>query len=1067
VSTASNNLTRNLVALGLSPEALRETTPGAWRIDVDGDAVTAAWMANDAGGWMRLHSARDPLQEARDLVETTLPDVSRRQAVLLLGAGLGFAADAIEAIAPDTIVLVAEPSATLAVGFLSRRDWTARIAAGRLCVFVGPDYAATGPAPRVLETCDGPVPVIVQPLMRQRHAGLLVDAHAKVERLRFGWRANAEARARFAGPYLRNTLANLPALAAGADVAALSGCAAGRPVFVVAAGPSLDADVAGLAALRDRALLISVDTAVAPLQRHGIVPDLVVSVDPAALNARNLRATRSEERSWLVAEGSVDPGALAAFAGRAFFFRVADHHPWPWLLAKGIDRGLLDAWGSVLVTAIDLAQRVGGSPVVLWGADLAYSGGQTYCRHVPHEGLWALQGLAPEDAWAATLAGAGVVTVRDRHGEPVHTAPHLAEFARGVLARLPADAGVVNATRGGILDLPAADPALLARIGDAPPFDARSVLHRCHEAGRREAPARLVIDEPTRLAWQRDIAGVDSATMPAVIETGPQVLGPPPADCGPATEPPAVIAAVHAAIQRRPPPDWATVVMTPASATPAEPGTLIAAARRALGLLLARVPTMARPLPAAALVLERFGGTATPSTLIDVHRDRVDALRVLEQSVAQLATALPLPGDPALWPDWAFLPVLAPDAAARTRPLPWGRPSTLRDLRHNDDLERVVRWLLLLAYARAEALGLARDGDPGSCLRADLLFVLYHCVASSDDDRPARIDVRGGDGEVVHGVSAAIAPWQLARALTGLLRREEPPPRADALPGIRIGWTHAAYAGHPLVAFLDGPVRRVPAVDLHRSAGLAPSLNLCALDATSVLATPFLSRRGMRISADGVVEADEVEWPLRVNGVVVLGDGTRVGWGLDDAGQWLLAWWRSGHGRQVWLSHPCTRVAVTHDGRLCCGSTEGVITTVDADTGTIVAIEHVGPGLPTRLPDGDLHLGSLRVGADGRLDRSADGVSWTRRSGAWTPVPHGPEGPVWDAATSSPGAGAAVTALAHPHGDVVGLDGPGGRAWLAAYAPRAVAWAGASLVVANIDGEVLWFPGLADTLIRG
>ncbi|BCS31617.1 hypothetical protein TBR22_A08190 [Luteitalea sp. TBR-22] len=1067
MSTASTHLARNLAALGLSPQALRETAPAEWRIDVEGDAVTAAWMANGAGGWVRLHSARDPLKEARDLVEAAVPDVGSRHAVLLLGAGLGFAADAIELIAPDTIILVAEPSATLAVGFMSRRDWTARIAAGRLCLFVGPDYAATGQAQRVLETCAGPVPVIVQPVIRRRHAEALVDAHAKVERLRFGWRANAEARARFAGPYLRNTLANLPALAAGADVAALAGCAAGRPVFVAAAGPSLDADVAALAALRSRALLICVDTAVAPLRRHGLVPDLVVSVDPAALNARNLRATWADERSWLVAEGSVDPGALAAFAGRVFYFRVADHHPWPWLRARGIDCGLLDAWGSVLVTAIDLALRIGGSPVVLWGADLAYSRGQTYCRHVPHEELWALQGLAPEDAWAATLAGDGVVTVADRRGEPVQSSRHLIEFSKGVLARLPGHAVVVNATDGGILDLPAADPALLARIADAPPLDATGVLRRCHEAGRRAAPARLVVDEPTRDTWQCDIADLDAATLPAVIELGTAVAVAMPPDCGPVVESPAVIAAVHAAIQRRPPPDWAKVVLTPANAAPVPPDALLAEARRALGLLLARVPTSARPRPAAALVLKRFGGTATPSTLIDVHRDGVEALRVLEQSVAHLATTLPLPGDPAFWPDWAFLPLLAPDAEARARPLPWGRPTMLRELRRDGDLETVARWLLLLAYARAEALGLARDGDPGSCLRADLLFVLYHCVASSDDDRPARIGVRGADGQVVHGVSAAIAPWQLARALTGLLRREETPPRADALPGIRIGWTHPAHADHPLAPFLDGAVRRVPAVDLHRSAGLPPSLNLCALDGSSVLATPYMSRRGFRLSADGVVEPDEVEWPLDINGVVVLDDGTRVGWGRDDAGQWRLAWWRGSHGRQVSLPHPCTRVAVTRDGRrLCCGSSVGVVTTVDAATGTVLADEPVGAGLPTRLPGGDLHVGSLRIGADGRLDRRSEGVSWTRRDGAWTAVPHGPEGPVWDAAACSACVGATVTALAHPHGDVVALDGPGGRAWLAVYAPRSLAWAGTTLVVANIDGEVLWLPGLADALMR-
>lgn len=228
---------------------------------------------------------------------------------------------------------------------------------------------------RVLEGCPALPAAIVHPVLARLHPDALAQARRQMEHQRFAWTANAEARARFAAPYLRNTLTNAPAIGRESDVSALDGAARGRPVFVVAAGPSLDRNLAALARVRDRGVLVSVDTALAPLMHYGITPDIVISVDPSALNARHLRSVQVSPRTWLVAEGSLDPGALPAFAGRTFFYRVAQHHPWPWLMAHGIDRGVLQARGSVLVTAIDLADRrvhgrgAGGSARVLQCGD--------------------------------------------------------------------------------------------------------------------------------------------------------------------------------------------------------------------------------------------------------------------------------------------------------------------------------------------------------------------------------------------------------------------------------------------------------------------------------------------------------------------------------------------------------------------------------------------------------------------------------------------------------------------------------------------------------------------------
>ena len=58
---------------------------------------------------------------------------------------------------------------------------------------------------------------------------------------------------------------NVPAIASEGNAAALTGLFAGVPAIVIGAGPSLDANLAAIHGLQERALLIAVDTAVRPL----------------------------------------------------------------------------------------------------------------------------------------------------------------------------------------------------------------------------------------------------------------------------------------------------------------------------------------------------------------------------------------------------------------------------------------------------------------------------------------------------------------------------------------------------------------------------------------------------------------------------------------------------------------------------------------------------------------------------------------------------------------------------------------------------------------------------------
>ena len=135
--------------------------------------------------------------------------------VIVIGPGLGYALDAIERRGSATRVLAIEPSPVVARGMLARRDLRTWLDSGRLPLLVGPDYAGAGDAWRLVEHADGRMPaIVVPPVMQQLFPAAVSGARALAERIVSGARANEDARRRFAGRYLLNTLENLPSIAA-------------------------------------------------------------------------------------------------------------------------------------------------------------------------------------------------------------------------------------------------------------------------------------------------------------------------------------------------------------------------------------------------------------------------------------------------------------------------------------------------------------------------------------------------------------------------------------------------------------------------------------------------------------------------------------------------------------------------------------------------------------------------------------------------------------------------------------------------------------------------------------
>lgn len=179
-------------------------------------------------------------------------------------------------------------------------------------------------------------------------------------------------------PFIQQRLQDcLPVLLGDDDVAQLFGTASGREIYVIGTGPTLEGHFQRLAAVHaqaERPLLMCVDTAYRPLREHGIVPDLVVTIDQR-ISFRHLPFEDSAGIPLVYLPMS-DPAVLTAWKGKRYGGYSAG--PVYAALREQYPRGQLHVGGSVIHPAVDLAVKMGAARITLFGADFAFPMNKTH-----------------------------------------------------------------------------------------------------------------------------------------------------------------------------------------------------------------------------------------------------------------------------------------------------------------------------------------------------------------------------------------------------------------------------------------------------------------------------------------------------------------------------------------------------------------------------------------------------------------------------------------------------------------------------------------------------------------
>ncbi|HYE60838.1 MAG TPA: 6-hydroxymethylpterin diphosphokinase MptE-like protein [Phycisphaerales bacterium] len=427
----------------------------------------------------QLASLRAPLAEAEKFAQSI--DIGASAAVVVRGFGLGHHVAALaKRLKGHGAVVVFEPDVALLRAVLERLDCSWLAVSNVAVVTDADDTGAIAAATSGIEAVLAAGTTLVDhPASKARIGDAGERFGAAFTTVMRAVRTNVMTTLVQVDQTLRNLLLNLAWYATVPGVADLKDACKGKPAVVVSAGPSLRRNVELLArpGVRDRVVIIAVQTVLKTLLAKGIRPHFVTALDYHEISRRFYEGLMGAdvEGVTLVAEPKCNRAILEAFPGavRCAGDVVLDGILGGTGLLTGVDGGqehrsgdrchqdrYIPPGATVAHLAYYLARHMGCDPVVLIGQDLGFTDGQYYAPGAAIHQVWS--GELNEFNTLEMLEWQRIARMRpllrkvqDQQGRPIYTdeqmSTYLVQFEREFMSDAARGLTTIDATEGGVL----------------------------------------------------------------------------------------------------------------------------------------------------------------------------------------------------------------------------------------------------------------------------------------------------------------------------------------------------------------------------------------------------------------------------------------------------------------------------------------------------------------------------------------------------------------------------------------------------------------------------------------
>jgi hypothetical protein len=462
LTAVESKLSKNLAALGMRNAELADLLPLAMPCEHLCFGETADGVITATIDGKQLCSRHQPLDEAQRQIEGV--DLVEHAVVVVMGFGLGYHVQKLaERSQKATLIVVFEPNVSLLRDVFDQIDHSHWL--GSALVLFVTDADDRGSLARKL---DGAESILAQgvhffehPASKQR----LGNSAGRFGKLFSDFMASAKTTLTTtlmrSADTIRNLILNVDHYAGGAGVRDLSNVAKGMPAVVVSAGPSLHRNLRELKrdGVRERCVIIAVQTALKPLLDAGIQPHFVTALDYHEISKRFYEDLNPEDLQavTLVADPKANPVILDVYPGpvRCCANDFLDKLLGP--IAR--DMGKLPAGATVAHLAMYLARYMGCDPIAIIGQDLGFSDGLYYAPGTAIHQVWApelnpFNTIAMMEWQRIARHRTHLKKVKDVHGKNMYTDAqmhaYLQQFERDFAKYKSEGLTIIDASEGGV-----------------------------------------------------------------------------------------------------------------------------------------------------------------------------------------------------------------------------------------------------------------------------------------------------------------------------------------------------------------------------------------------------------------------------------------------------------------------------------------------------------------------------------------------------------------------------------------------------------------------------------------
>jgi hypothetical protein len=398
------------------------------------------------GEEVRIHSLEDPVKCAKNAVEL-LDGTAKEGLIVLLGFGLGYLAqELLNRFETGHMMLVYEATPQLFKAAMKIRDLTDVLTSPKIEILMGPDVDDFSFLERHHHHLVNGKVYLVTHLPSVRVNETAYDRfQRRFEEQKRLTIANVGTVVGLGKEFADAFMQNIPNVLRKPGVTALKDLFKGRAAIVVAAGPSLEKNLHMLKEAKSRAVIIAVDAALPTMLAAGILPDLLVAIDPLPENEAFFKDDPLLKHVPFVCLSQYTPEIVNVYPGPLFLNMAEQNVLALWLRQFWEDKGSIVCFGgSVAHLAFAAAEYLGCSSIALIGLDLSF--GDKFHAGDASDLLVDIHG----DGLPYELRNEACTAV-DIFGEIRYTLSSFLSFKTSFENHVKTSAGlVINATEGGL-----------------------------------------------------------------------------------------------------------------------------------------------------------------------------------------------------------------------------------------------------------------------------------------------------------------------------------------------------------------------------------------------------------------------------------------------------------------------------------------------------------------------------------------------------------------------------------------------------------------------------------------